>query len=91
MYVFKRLKRHMCLKVKRKRKRFFNIFIQVIMLHHQILRVMIMNRLYRIHHLKQVVVQQVQQNEVRMMVQQQQQHRVYIQMTIHQQMNNKYI
>jgi hypothetical protein len=55
------------------------------MLHHQILHEMIMNQLYQVLHQKQVVVQQVQQNEVPMKVQQQHQIRqVYIQMKIHQ-------
>ncbi len=74
----------MKMKGKKKKKRFFNLFIQVIMLHHRILQEMIVNRLYPDLHLKQVVVQQVQRNEVLMMEQQQQQHQVYIQMKIHQ-------
>lgn len=65
------------------------------MLHHQIPLEMIMNQMYQVLHLKQVVVQQVQQNEVQMKVQQQHQIlRVYIQMKIHQvqmQMNNTQI
>jgi hypothetical protein len=55
------------------------------MLPHQILHEMIMNQLYPDLHLKQVVVQQVQQNEVRMKEQQQHRiHQVYIRMKIHQ-------
>lgn len=55
------------------------------MLHLQVLHETIMNRLRQDLHLKQVVVQQVQQNEVLMMAQQQHQiHQVYIQTKIHQ-------
>ncbi len=55
------------------------------MLHHLILHEMIVNQLYQDLHLKQVVVQQVQPNEVQMKAQQQHQiHQVYIQMKIHQ-------
>jgi hypothetical protein len=67
------------------KKTFQFIFIQVITLHHPILHEMIVNQLYRDRHLKQVVVQQVLQNEVLMKVQQQHRiHQVYIQMKIHQ-------
>jgi hypothetical protein len=54
------------------------------MLHHQILHEMIMDQLYPDLHQRQVVVQQVRQNEVLMKAQQHQIHQVYIQMKIHQ-------
>lgn len=63
------------------------------MLHHPILLEMIVNRIFRDLHRKQVVVQQVQLNEVLMMEQQQHRiHQVYIRMKIHRVqllMNNK--